>query len=117
MPTLYKRCICGVKIPYNQRYCEECAKKYSYSQNKIYNSTIRNKELNKFYQSSQWKKIREQILAKEPFCRMCGYSAQVVDHIIEIEDGGDKLALDNLQPLCYACHNKKTSQKKEKRYK
>ncbi|MDR2342834.1 MAG: HNH endonuclease [Campylobacteraceae bacterium] len=115
MPTLYKRCRCGAKILYTQKYCSECAKKYSYLQNKQYDSNVRDTALSKFYKSAQWKKIRERVLAKEPFCRICGRAAQVVDHIVEIKDGGSKLAYDNLQPLCHSCHNRKTNQQKEKR--
>ncbi|MBT3205587.1 MAG: hypothetical protein HOB14_00275 [Gammaproteobacteria bacterium] len=32
-----------------------------------------------------------------------------VDHIIEIKDGGSQLDERNLQSLCHACHNAKTS--------
>ena len=109
MPILYKRCKCGTKILYTQRYCDECARKYSYARNKDYDKNIRDETSTKFYNSAQWKKIRKQVLMQEPFCRICGYPAQMVDHIVPISQGGSKTDYSNLQPLCQSCHNKKTA--------
>ena len=39
----------------------------------------------------------------------------VIDHIIEIKDGGDRLNQDNLQTLCLPHHNQKTAWAKAKR--
>ncbi|UCN18389.1 HNH endonuclease [Limosilactobacillus reuteri] len=40
----------------------------------------------------------------------------LVDHIIELRDDWSKrLDTDNLQTLCYACHNRKTRQAKHRR--
>ena len=55
-----------------------------------------------------------------PLCDHCSEkgitkSADVVDHIIEIRDGGDPLSYDNLQALCHKCHNKKTAQERKHR--
>jgi 5-methylcytosine-specific restriction endonuclease McrA len=42
----------------------------------------------------------------------------VVDHIIELRDDFSKrLDVNNLQTLCYSCHNKKTKIEKAKREK
>nr|WP_282098271.1 HNH endonuclease signature motif containing protein [Staphylococcus aureus] len=47
-------------------------------------------------------------------CRLCGRQAQMVDHIIPTKvDWSKRLEKENLQPLCFECHNKKT--KKERR--
>lgn len=40
-------------------------------------------------------------------CMYCGEIATEVDHIIELDAGGTN-TLDNLQPLCKACHQAKT---------
>ena len=57
----------------------------------------------------QWGKVSEYVRRIEPMCRRCRDAlAQMVDHIIPIKQGGERLALDNLQPLCNSCHNKKT---------
>jgi len=39
----------------------------------------------------------------------------IVDHIVEIQDGGDLTSPDNLQTLCRYHHNLKTSQEKKER--
>jgi 5-methylcytosine-specific restriction endonuclease McrA len=117
MPILYKRCKCGAKILRQERYCEACSKNVVYKQNKQYDTHTRSEELSAFYKSAQWKKVRAQVLAREPFCRACKRVAQVVDHIVEIKDGGAKVSYDNLQPLCHNCHNKKTADVKSLREK
>lgn len=43
--------------------------------------------------------------------------AVIVDHIKEISDGGSINDPDNLQSLCFACHNKKTADEAVKRRK
>ena len=45
-----------------------------------------------FYHSSVWRNMRLYILAREPLCRMCKdedriKSAEMVDHIIPMNDG------------------------------
>ena len=71
----------------------------------------------KFYQSEEWRGIREYVLANEPLCRKCfkeGYlvAAKVVDHIIDIVDKPElALEMSNLQPMCVKCHNRKTMSK------
>lgn len=74
-------------------------------------------ERQSFYRSKAWRDIREYVLATEPLCRKCkveGYDvpAKVVDHIIDIVDDFEKaLDIDNLQPLCKSCHDRKTFSK------
>lgn len=57
----------------------------------------------------RWKRIRAQVLAGEPLCRLClsagkTVPATVADHIVPIAEGGTH-AQDNLQPLCKRCHD------------
>ena len=56
-----------------------------------------------------WQKARENFLRHHPVCAMCGSVATVVDHIIP-HRGNKELFWDhkNWQPLCKACHDKKT---------
>ena len=61
--------------------------------------------------SAAWRALREQVLSAEPLCRHCATqglwrAATVVDHIDN--DPGHN-ATGNLQPLCAACHNRKTA--------
>jgi 5-methylcytosine-specific restriction endonuclease McrA len=67
-----------------------------------------------------WKRCRKAKLMLNPFCEHCekygiAKLAQVVDHIVEIEDGGEVYDLNNLQSLCNAHHNTKTGEEKKKR--
>lgn len=112
MPTLYKYCKCGVKISMSQSKCAKCTKVSAAIAGRIYNTHYRNKEAAKFYQSKEWRAVRNQVIKSEPFCRICGAAATLVDHIIPIEAGGAKLKVENLQPLCQTCHNKKTAKDK-----
>lgn len=68
----------------------------------------------KFYNSGAWRKTRKAFLLQYPLCKFCQdngrtTAAKVVDHILEINQGGAKLDWENLQPLCHPCHNSKTA--------
>ncbi len=54
------------------------------------------------------------LLRDKPLCTACQalgrlFAAKVVDHIVPIKDGGARFDRANLQPLCVACHNRKTA--------
>lgn len=60
-----------------------------------------------------WRRLRQYVLSTEPLCRACDKqgrltAAREVDHITRISDGGGRLDIDNLQPLCKPCHSAKT---------
>lgn len=55
--------------------------------------------------SSAWQKLRAYVLAVEPLCRECKALATDVDHVSG--DPSDNRP-QNLQPLCHACHSRKT---------
>ena len=62
----------------------------------------------------RWRKLSELIRTNEPLCRECKKDnrtvlAKCVDHIIPIEQGGNMYDENNLQPLCWSCHSKKTA--------
>lgn len=74
-----------------------------------------------FYNSKQWKKLRDYKLSTNPLCEHCKDKgvykrADLVDHIVPITDQYDVLALDlnNLQSLCSRCHYRKTSRDNSK---
>lgn len=59
-----------------------------------------------------WHKVSEMHLNEFPLCAECekqsrATAATMTHHIKRIVDGGDKLAWDNLESLCEACHNEK----------
>lgn len=65
--------------------------------------------------SSAWQRLRAEVLASEPLCRMCKargllVPATDVDHIEDSrEDYTDDNSRENLQPLCHECHSLKTA--------
>lgn len=62
----------------------------------------------KFYSSSQWRKLRLWFLRQYPLCNACGELGHHVDHVVPIVTGINPYLLDNLQTLCASCHASKT---------
>lgn len=51
---------------------------------------------------------------REPLCRLCKAAGRItaavcVDHKVPIADGGSMHDVENLQPLCAACHRRKSA--------
>jgi 5-methylcytosine-specific restriction endonuclease McrA len=67
-----------------------------------------------FYQSPEWRAMRELVLSKHPYCKECLKDgvyelASECDHIIDIKDDVTKfMDKDNLQGLCKRHHSAKT---------
>ena len=64
-----------------------------------------------FYLSARWRAARELALALGAHrCASCARRGCTlfVDHIVELADGGAAYDQSNLQPLCGACHTRKT---------
>ena len=57
----------------------------------------------------RWMKLRAQILARDPVCKVCNRAESLqVDHIVPLsQGGGDEYA--NLQGICIPCHKDKTA--------
>ena len=81
-----------------------CSEHKAFEKTNIYRSGSRNP----FYTSKEWRRTREEFLNEHPFCVMCGRPAEIVDHILPIEHGGATLDWNNLQPLCWGCHTRKS---------
>lgn len=94
-----------LKHAYMQR--EEDERKAAWS--KISNAP--RAEYIELYNTYKWKTARAAYLKEHPICCRCGADASVVDHIIA-HRGDEELFwnIDNWQPLCGYCHNKKTRQ-------
>ena len=79
------------------------------------------------YQSKEWKKVRALKLQKDPLCEECLKQglytpADMVHHkiwldMININDPEIALNIDNLQSLCWECHNQVHSRSAHQRYK
>ena len=77
-----------------------------------------------FYNSTAWRNLRKWHIERNPVCQWCLEEGKVnykdkiiIDHIVEIKDGGDRLNQDNLMTLCLPHHNQKTAWAKAKRNK
>lgn len=84
---------CGELVP--KGYCKEHTKQK------------RKRETWRAYNTTEWKEVRKQVLAREPQCRLCAEPATVVDHIQTLKSGGTH-NINNLRPLCKPCHDKHT---------
>lgn len=74
----------------------------------------------RIYTTPRWIALRNQYIAHQPLCEHCLkdgliVAGHAVDHIVEIEDGGDPWDWNNLQHLCQPCHNRKTANEAVKR--
>ena len=70
-------------------------------------------EFVRFYNSKQWKSLRNYYIQMHPLCvehERMGYivPATDIDHIIPMRFGGSQTALSNLQSLCRECHMRKS---------
>ncbi len=67
------------------------------------------------YNTAQWRQLRQAKLATDPLCQPCAArgtitTANTVDHVKPINDGGDPFpSLDGLTSMCTRCHNEKTA--------
>lgn len=68
-----------------------------------------------FYNSRAWRKASKLYLMQHPFCECpkCAASdkpltAQMVDHITPINQGGASLDPRNFQAMAHKCHNRKS---------
>lgn len=114
--AVMRRCnhpTCNALISFNQTYCD----KHKPYVNDKYNDVRRRNdpEYLRFYKSRQWQRMREIVLMENDYiCRSCGRQAQMVDHIIPTKvDWSKRLEKENLQPLCYECHNQKTKREQK----
>jgi 5-methylcytosine-specific restriction protein A len=81
---------------------------------KDYNKSYSKPEYAKIYNSHRWRKLREYFIKNNPLCKICKKNnrikeSKVVDHIVEIADGGGVWDFSNLQALCDPCHRIKTA--------
>ena len=76
----------------------------------------------RIYGTYRWRKTSLRYRASRPLCERClrfGLitDSKLVDHKVELSDGGDPWDEDNFEALCSACHNRKTANEARKRSK
>ena len=78
---------------------------------------------NSFYRSTAWRNLRALKLQRNPYCECPDcvgkkVEADMVDHIVRIEDGGAALDMSNLQSMRnHPCHDRKRAREKNTKYK
>jgi 5-methylcytosine-specific restriction enzyme A len=78
------------------------------------------KDTEPFYLSPAWRRFRIWYLRNHPLCELCqaegrNTPAAMVDHVVELKDGGDRLSEANAMSLCWKCHGVKTANEKNHR--
>lgn len=71
-----------------------------------------------FYSSPEWIALRDRVRTEARWrCQRpgCGKRGFIVDHIVEIRDGGAKLDRSNVELLCSSHHTIKTNEARAKR--
>jgi 5-methylcytosine-specific restriction endonuclease McrA len=58
---------------------------------------------------AEWTRLRKQVLAEEPTCRICGEPSTDAHHIVPIAQGGDRLDRETIAGLCHVCHSALTA--------
>jgi hypothetical protein len=98
----------------NNSHCPNVADKGKRFCNKCKKENAKEKESpHELGYDRQWATVSKMVRRNEPICRMCKTKlAKHVDHIVPLKEGGERLALSNLQPLCIECHNLKTQNDK-----
>ena len=93
---------CYTGIPATDKYCEAHASLHRDDHPR------KHPEYQQMYNTSRWKKLRAWQLHQQPVCERCGkHFADTVHHKVE-HDGYLEMfyAVDNLESLCRACHDK-----------
>lgn len=106
--------MCRVKVELPSRYCTEHMGYHDKEYNKHVRTNDFNRKYDEFYHSTPWLKQRRHKLMVQPLCEVCLRSgrmttADMVHHKEELRspNGWEKrLDLDNLESICYTCHNK-----------
>jgi len=99
---------CNNLVRSGERYCE------------AHQPAKPNRDSDPFYNTARWQRFRNWYRAKNPLCERCldeglTVPADMVDHIIEIRDGGAKLSATNAQSLCNGCHAVKSAAERKRR--
>lgn len=115
---MYKKCkvaLCREYVKQPEVYCDKHKGNTATQYNKYVRTNPQNKSYAEFYQSSEWKRLRQYKLSINPMCEVCERNdhtktlATIVHHVEEIRTpiGWEKrLDINNLESICQSCHNK-----------
>jgi 5-methylcytosine-specific restriction enzyme A len=76
-----------------------------------YDRYKRDPQSKKFYDSTEWRKVRKMKLSRDPLCEVClqvgrCVMADMVHHSIPVKSDRERLNMAYLVSLCHGCHNK-----------
>lgn len=93
---------CPVRLPRGVSRCATHARQQEHQRP--------NWDVRRWYRTSRWRVLRQQVVNEEPVCRKCRQSpTEDVDHVQKHEgDEGLFFSRANLQGLCKRCHSAKT---------
>lgn len=76
---------------------------------KVFTRRGKSSEWHHLYATSRWKKMSRDFLKKYTVCFVCGRKSEIADHIVP-HRGNLELFFneENLQPMCWKCHSRKT---------
>lgn len=122
---------CGRAIPEGQRFCDECKGECGTqgAQDGIkQHYSGYDPELERLNTGETWRRVRAQILRRDPMCKRCDRALSViVDHIVPAQEAVAQVRVSgrhrlnkyagyyfksNLQGLCRPCHHIKTMEDK-----
>ena len=105
----------------DQSYCEVHRRAVRAENNRRYDENNRDQNMREFYISTEWRKLRQLKLQKNPMCEICfaegrASEAVIVDHILPAREYPDRrLDIENLQSVCMSCHSRKTRREEKGR--
>lgn len=68
------------------------------------------------YSDPAWPKVRRYVLDRDGWtCQLCGGSANAVDHIVSLVDGGHPFDPLNLRAICRPCNSRRGAATRERR--
>ncbi|RST59698.1 HNH endonuclease [Siminovitchia terrae] len=117
--NIKKRCGkvgCNALIDITETYCRKHTNHNHKQYERIRTLTEEGRAYKRFYSTKEWKSLRYQAFLRDGFCCVqCGREAEVGDHIIPTKVRWDlRLDIDNVQSMCFECHNKKTAEDEQK---
>jgi len=59
------------------------------------------------YTTQRWKQLRKQLLHSDTTCHWCGQTATELDHLHELDAGGDPYDETTLVPSCKPCNSRR----------
>lgn len=110
---MMKKCkvaLCREYVKQPEIYCEKHKGMTASQYNKYVRTNPQNKKYANFYQSTEWKRMRQYKLSINPMCEVCKTQiATIVHHRHEIRTSlgwTERLDINNLESICQTCHNK-----------